>query len=46
MYTTRNPGLIELEVIDKLCDYFECNIEDLFEYIADLATDATNNENN
>ncbi len=24
---------IDLKVMDKLCEYFECKIEDLFEYI-------------
>lgn len=35
---------IELDVIDKLCAYFECNIEDLFEYIEDSVTETVNNE--
>ncbi len=26
---------IELEVVDTLCKYFECGIEDLFEFIED-----------
>lgn len=37
---------IELDVIDKLCAYFECNIEDLFEYIADSASGTVSNESN
>lgn len=26
---------IELDVVDTMCKYFECNIEDLFEFIDD-----------
>ncbi len=37
---------IELEVVDKLCAYFNCNIDDLFEYIPDSAAEAVNTENN
>ena len=24
---------VDIEVIDKLCDYFNCQVEDIFEYI-------------
>ncbi len=36
---------IELEVVDKLCAYFNCNIDDLFEYIPDSDAEAVNIEN-
>jgi len=26
---------VELETINKLCEYFECEVSDLFEYIPD-----------
>lgn len=28
-----NAARIELDVIDKLCSLFECNVSELFEYI-------------
>jgi len=29
-------GYISLEIIDKLCKYFNCKIEDIVEYLPDL----------
>jgi len=31
---------VELETIDKLCKYFKCEVNDLFEYIPDKVVDA------
>jgi len=27
---------VELETINRLCQYFECEVSDLFEYISDI----------
>lgn len=34
LYYRRGKG-IQFDVLDKLCDYLECNIQDIFEYIGD-----------
>ena len=31
----KNDGSVRLETINKLCFIFECNVEDIMEYITD-----------
>jgi len=32
--------VIDLEVLDKLCEYFNCQVGDLFEFVKDKEPDA------
>lgn len=35
LYFKRGRG-IEFETLNKLCEYLECNVDDLFEYVEDV----------
>lgn len=34
-YALRNDGSVRLETIDKLCEIFNCRVEDVMQYVPD-----------